>query len=66
MLQVEMSTWGQTAGDLREPALNAPHPRTRKRFMALFEIAEGSRPTGLTLLMYLSGYGWSSHPNPPN
>ena len=45
MLKVEMATWGQTEGDLREQALKAPHPRTRERFMALFEIVRGSNAT---------------------
>ena len=34
-----MSRWDQTAGDLRDLALHAPHPR--ERFLALYEIAQG-------------------------
>ena len=50
MLTVEMAAWGQTEEDLREQALTASHPRTRERFMALFEIVNGSNATqvGLT------------------
>ena len=36
-----MSRWDQTAADLRDLALHAPHPRSRERFLALHEIAQG-------------------------
>ena len=42
MLQVEMEKWGQTGKDLRRLSLEAPHPRTRERFLALSLIADGS------------------------
>ena len=49
MLKVKMATWGQTEDDLREQALKASHPRTRERFMALFEIVKGSNSTQVGL-----------------
>ena len=41
MLHVDHQRWGQTVADLRDLALSAPHPRSRERFLALHEIAEG-------------------------
>ena len=41
MLRVEHEKWGQSVSDLRERAVGASHKRTRERFMALYEIAEG-------------------------
>ena len=38
MLRVEYARWGQTPADLRELAMSASHPRTRERFLALYEI----------------------------
>jgi Helix-turn-helix domain len=38
MLRVEYARWGQTPTDLRELAMSAPHPRSRERFLALYEI----------------------------
>ena len=38
MLRVEYAQWGQTPADLRELAMSASHPRTRERFLALYEI----------------------------
>lgn len=49
MLTVEMARWGQTEDDLRGQALKASHPRTRERFMALFEIVNGSNATQVGL-----------------
>ena len=42
MVRVEMSRWGQTVEDLRRLALQAPHPRTRERFLALSQIVDGT------------------------
>lgn len=41
MLAVEMARWQQTLEDLRHTAVQAPHPRTRERFQALYLIASG-------------------------
>src|SRR3954471_12813199 len=45
MLRVESARWGQTPTDLRELATSAPHPRTRERFLALYEITQESCAT---------------------
>ena len=45
MLSVEYARWGQTPEDLRQLATSAPHPRTRERFLALYEITEDSCAT---------------------
>src|ERR671929_2251970 len=45
MLRVDYGRWGQTLEDLRQLATRAPHPRTRERFLALYEIAEDSCAT---------------------
>ncbi len=42
MLNVELSRWGESAEALREQALRATHPRSRERFMALYEISDGT------------------------
>jgi hypothetical protein len=41
VLRVDHQRWGQTVADLRHLALSAAHPRSRERFLALHEIAEG-------------------------
>jgi Homeodomain-like domain len=41
MLYVEHERWGQTAADLRDLAVSASHARSRERFLALHEIAQG-------------------------
>ena len=33
MVRLEMPKWGQSLDDLRRLDLNAPHPRTRERFL---------------------------------
>jgi transposase len=43
MLCVDHARWGQTPEDLRRLALSAPHPRTRERFLALYDITQQSR-----------------------
>ena len=40
-----MSRWDQTAAELRDLALHADHPRSRERFLALHEIAQGECAT---------------------
>src|SRR3954467_8444548 len=45
MLRVESARWGQTPADLRELAMSASHPRTRERFLALYEITQESCAT---------------------
>ncbi len=45
MLRVDCARWGQTPEDLRPLATGAPHRRTRERFLALYEVAQGSCAT---------------------
>jgi hypothetical protein len=45
MFRVEYARWDQTPADLRELATSAPHPRTRERFLALYEITQESCAT---------------------
>ena len=40
MLRVDHARWGQTPEDLRRLATNAPHQRTRERFLALYEVTQ--------------------------
>lgn len=40
-----MSRWDQTAAELRALALRADHPRSRERFLALHEVAQGGCTT---------------------
>ena len=42
MVRVEMAKWAQTLDDLRRLALQAPHRRTRERFLALVQIGDGT------------------------
>src|SRR3954470_22466460 len=42
MVRVEMQKWGQSLDDLRRLAIQAAHPRTRERFLALSLIADGT------------------------
>ena len=48
MVHVDTARWNQTPDDLRRLALEAPHPRTRERFQALYEVAT-----------HWSAFGWS-------
>ena len=43
MLQVNCQNWNQSINDLRELSLHSEHPRTRERFLALYEIARGNK-----------------------
>lgn len=45
MLTVHLEQWQQTPETLREMALQAQHPRTRERLLALYEIAQGESAT---------------------
>ncbi|MEO0984466.1 MAG: helix-turn-helix domain-containing protein [Cyanobacteria bacterium J06639_14] len=45
MLKVNLKTWQQTPEDLGEQALQASHPRTRERFLAPYDIAQGTPAT---------------------
>ena len=45
MLRVDFEKWDQTISDLRRLSVNSSHPRTRERFLALYEIAQGSNAT---------------------
>ena len=45
MLRVDHARWGQTPTDLRRLAMSASHPRTRERFLALYEITQESCAT---------------------
>jgi hypothetical protein len=45
MLRIDTARWGQTLEDLRHLATSAPHPRTRERFLALYEITQASCAT---------------------
>jgi hypothetical protein len=48
MLSVDTARWKQTPDDLRRLAVEAPHPRTRERFQALYEVTQN-----------WSAFGWS-------
>jgi hypothetical protein len=43
MLHINHEEWGQQVPDLRDLAVSSSHQRTRERFMALYEIAQGGR-----------------------
>ena len=47
VLRVDHGRWEQTVTDLRYLALTAAHPRSRERFLALHEIAQGSCATAV-------------------
>src|SRR3954453_2604635 len=47
VLRVDHGRWDQTVADLRHLALTAAHPRSRERFLALHEIAQGSCATAV-------------------
>jgi len=48
MLHVDTARWHQTPDNLRRLALEAPNPRTRERFQALYEVTQ-----------FWSAFGWS-------
>lgn len=41
VVRPEPEKWGQTLADLRRLSVEAAHPRTRERFLALYEIGAG-------------------------
>jgi len=41
MLRVNCARWNQCPADLRQLAMGAEHPRSRERFLALYEISQG-------------------------
>lgn len=45
MLQIAYERWDQSPEDLRMFAQEAPHRRTRERFLALYEITQGKNAT---------------------
>jgi hypothetical protein len=45
VLRIDASRWDQTEADLRDVALHARHPRSRERFLALHETAQGGCAT---------------------
>jgi hypothetical protein len=45
-LHVDHERWNQTLSDLRRLALTAPHARSRERFLALHEAAQGEVAPG--------------------
>jgi hypothetical protein len=44
-LHIDYARWDQTPEDLRRLATEAPHRRTRERFLALYEITQASCAT---------------------
>lgn len=48
MLAINYEKWGQSPEFLRNLALNSEHPRTRERFLALFEISQGKNATQIS------------------
>jgi transposase len=70
MLRVCTETWNQTPDFLRHLAQHHEHPRTRERFLALYEIARGktatqvSRATGRnhqTVMNWVHNYNREGH-----
>jgi len=47
MLLVENTRWDQRPEDLRRLAVEAPHARTRERFLALYQITQGGCALGV-------------------
>lgn len=45
MLRVDHEKWNQSPEDLRRLSFTAPHERSRERFLALYEITQGSNAT---------------------
>ncbi len=66
MLRVDHERWNQTLAELRRLALTAPHARSRERFLALHDIAQGGCATHVaartgrhpqTVMGWLHSYG---------
>jgi hypothetical protein len=49
MLRIDFSRWNQSAAIIRDQALGAEHPRTRGRWMALYEICIGKNATKVVI-----------------
>jgi transposase len=45
MLKLNLDKWNQSIERLRDKAMSAEHPRTRERWMALYEIGMGKNAT---------------------
>jgi len=45
MLKIDFGRWNHNVELIREQALSAEHPRTRERWMALYEICTGKNAT---------------------
>lgn len=45
MLRLDCQKWEESPEDLRKHAFQAEHPRTRERFLALYEITQGKSAT---------------------
>ena len=45
MLKVDTQRWNQSPESLREEALKATHPRSRERFLGLYEVSQGKSAT---------------------
>ncbi len=45
MVKVDYKKWDQTPEDLRELSMESHHRRSRERFLALYEISQGSNAT---------------------
>ena len=61
MLKVNTAYWQQTPEMLRDQVLNANHPRSRERFLALDEITQGESATpvaGQTQRHPQTGMNW--------
>lgn len=66
MLTLDLAKWQQTPADIRELSLSSAHPRTRERFLALYEltqtqqgaslIARGSERHAQTLIRWVHWY----------
>lgn len=41
MVRPDVAKWGQSPADLRRLSVEAAHPRTRERFLALYMISSG-------------------------
>ena len=66
MLRIDHDRWNQTLAELRRLALTAPHARSRERFLALHDIAQGGCATHVaartgrhpqTVMGWLHSYG---------
>ena len=55
VLRVDYQRWDQSVADLRHLALTAVHPRSRERFLALHEIAQGGCATAVAPLARVGG-----------